>query len=44
MIETTVEARRRGIYVPDYYTNETSKHMFHPPIEDNPRKECKQSE
>ena len=41
MIETTADARRRGLYNPDFYINETNKHMFPPMAEDNHRKECK---
>ncbi len=41
MIETTADARRRGLYNPDFYINETNKHMFPPIVEDSLRKECK---
>ncbi|CAF3749399.1 unnamed protein product [Rotaria sp. Silwood1] len=41
MIETTADGRRRdGLYNPDYYINETNKHLFPPISEDNLRKEC----
>jgi len=43
MIETTADARRRGLYNPDYYINETNKHMFPPMPEDNLRKESSSS-
>jgi hypothetical protein len=43
MIETTADARRRGLYNPDYHINEINKHLF--PLttmpEENTRKECK---
>jgi hypothetical protein len=41
MIETTADARRRGLYNPDFYINETNRHMFPPITDDNLRKECK---
>jgi hypothetical protein len=41
MIETTADARRRGLYNPDYYITETNKHLFPPISEDATRKECK---
>ncbi|CAF2973144.1 unnamed protein product [Rotaria sp. Silwood2] len=41
MIETTADARRRGLYNPDYHINETNKHLFPHMPEDNIKKECK---
>jgi hypothetical protein len=41
MIETTADARRRGLYNPDYHINETNKHLFPPMSDENTRKECK---
>ena len=43
MLETTADARRRGLYNPDYYITETNKHLFPPMSEDNLRKECNYS-
>jgi hypothetical protein len=41
MIETTADARRRGLYNPDYHINETNKHLFPATLDDNTRKGCK---
>ncbi|CAF0956697.1 unnamed protein product [Rotaria sordida] len=43
MIETTADARRRGLYNPDYHINETNKHLFPYMPEDNTRKESSSS-
>ncbi|CAF3426174.1 unnamed protein product [Rotaria socialis] len=43
MIETTADARRRGLYNPDYHINETNKHLFPPMPEDTVRKESSSS-
>lgn len=44
MLETTADAHRRGLYNPDYYINETNKHIIPPTLEEtNLRKECKSS-
>ncbi|CAF0979025.1 unnamed protein product [Rotaria sordida] len=43
MIETTADARRRGLYNPDYHINETNKHLFPYMPEDSTRKESSSS-
>ncbi|CAF2929273.1 unnamed protein product [Rotaria sp. Silwood2] len=43
MIETTADARRRGLYNPDYHINETNKHLFPHMPEDNIKKEFSSS-
>lgn len=43
MIETTADARRRGLYNPDYHIDETNKHLFPPTYDDNLRKDSTSS-
>lgn len=41
MIETTADARRRGLYNPDYHINENNRHLFPPIQESGIAKECR---
>ena len=40
MIETTADARRRGLYNPDYHINVANRHLFPPMLDETVRKEC----
>jgi len=43
MIETTADARRRGLYNPNYHINVNNKHLYPPISDENTRKESSSS-